>query len=88
MLSVKVCLSISGRSPHGERGLKYWVTWLMWLVGVGRSPHGERGLKSEVSFPLTARARSLSSWRAWIEILASQAYTRLWRVALLMVSLD
>ena len=36
---------LMGRSPHGERGLKYGLQ----LVGrkrCGRSPHGERGLKS------------------------------------------
>ena len=33
-----------GRSPHGERGLKFG--WLVaFAVPVGRSPHGERGLK-------------------------------------------
>ena len=33
-----------GRSPHGERGLKYdWSDYQP--DGEGRSPHGERGLK-------------------------------------------
>ena len=40
--------------------------------GVGpdrcRSPHGERGLKYERLFRTGVEARSLSSWRAWIEI--------------------
>ena len=57
------------RSPHGERGLKYQVADLPFDV-LGRSPHGERGLKSsirgEVGKPVLS---SLSSWRAWIEIL-------------------
>ena len=37
--------SDAGRSPHGERGLKY--LWPRFLVQAypGRSPHGERGLK-------------------------------------------
>ena len=33
-----------GRSPHGERGLKY-LRHSIKCHGVGRSPHGERGLK-------------------------------------------
>ena len=35
-----------GRSPHGERGLK-WVTYRVVHHESGRSPHGERGLKSK-----------------------------------------
>ena len=45
------CVSKSGqkcpaalRSPHGERGLKYRLDFLVELRG-SRSPHGERGLK-------------------------------------------
>ncbi len=35
-----------GRSPHGERGLKF-IRCAAHAGGiVGRSPHGERGLKS------------------------------------------
>ena len=34
----------SGRSPHGERGLKYAIT-MPPVSTPGRSPHGERGLK-------------------------------------------
>ena len=34
----------SGRSPHGERGLKSAVGKKP-AAGYGRSPHGERGLK-------------------------------------------
>ena len=34
----------SGRSPHGERGLKYGVKDGV-TSSIGRSPHGERGLK-------------------------------------------
>ena len=36
---------------------------------VGRSPHGERGLKCVWSLPCSVTKPSLSSWRAWIEIL-------------------
>ena len=35
---------LKGRSPHGERGLKYLESLSM-LVVPRRSPHGERGLK-------------------------------------------
>ena len=35
----------TGRSPHGERGLKSFFRWSSYRCQ-GRSPHGERGLKS------------------------------------------
>ena len=35
----------SGRSPHGERGLKFPIALCTRLRHPGRSPHGERGLK-------------------------------------------
>ena len=34
-----------GRSPHGERGLKF-LLFAVAQAAAGRSPHGERGLKS------------------------------------------
>ena len=34
-----------GRSPHGERGLKFHLGNEAMNAGLGRSPHGERGLK-------------------------------------------
>ena len=37
-------MRISGRSPHGERGLKYTVRDGL-AQKLSRSPHGERGLK-------------------------------------------
>ena len=47
-IEIKHMLSIPqewiGRSPHGERGLKYLESLSM-LVVPRRSPHGERGLK-------------------------------------------
>ena len=36
----------TGRSPHGERGLKFVVGGEV-VPYAGRSPHGERGLKFE-----------------------------------------
>ena len=56
-----------GRSPHGERGLKSHAS-STWLRRCGRSPHGERGLKSRIRQACFYWIRSLSSWRAWIEI--------------------
>ena len=35
---------MTGRSPHGERGLKYLLETAR-TIRKGRSPHGERGLK-------------------------------------------
>ena len=35
----------NGRSPHGERGLKFSRPKPLQTLA-GRSPHGERGLKS------------------------------------------
>ena len=32
------------RSPHGERGLKFVMLWMIDVIH-SRSPHGERGLK-------------------------------------------
>ena len=43
--SVSGTVEILGRSPHGERGLKF-LGVIFLLILCGRSPHGERGLKS------------------------------------------
>ena len=56
------------RSPHGERGLKLQAAHGVRVI-LGRSPHGERGLKSGRSGCRIVHTKSLSSWRAWIEIL-------------------
>ena len=53
-----------------------------------RSPHGERGLKFPVPVWVNAYARSLSSWRAWIEISARYTDIVNLKVALLMESVD
>ena len=55
------------RSPHGERGLKLHIV-KHGRLHVGRSPHGERGLKSALRYAQDTDTRSLSSRRAWIEI--------------------
>ena len=58
----------TGRSPYGERGLKFTITNFI-LKWIGRSPYGERGLKCQ-HFRRCIRAdRSLSLRRAWIEII-------------------
>ena len=56
------------RSPHGERGLKFFIRQYK-KAPTCRSPHGERGLKYLLGHvQLPALRRSLSSWRAWIEM--------------------
>ena len=58
---------MTGRSPHGERGLKLFKRKYASDV-IRRSPHGERGLKScdfvNLAFPIG----SLPPRGAWIEI--------------------
>ena len=40
-----VATRATGRSPHGERGLKFATLDEEGFTEEGRSPHGERGLK-------------------------------------------
>ena len=54
----------------------------------GRSPHGERGLKYTDSVTKSHHVRSLSSRRAWIEMLASLVVLTSSAVALLTESVD
>ena len=54
----------------------------------GRSPHGERGLKSEDALLTAFDGESLSSWRAWIEIVTFAPQRVSLSVALLMESVD
>ena len=56
------------RSPHGERGLKSSIRSIKQNAS-SRSPHGERGLKCVHTRGDRIVEGSLSSWRAWIEIL-------------------
>ena len=44
MWMIKHACTYSGRSPHGERGLKSWLSAALHCKA-SRSPHGERGLK-------------------------------------------
>ena len=54
----------------------------------GRSPHGERGLKFAGDVVEVTESASLSSWRAWIEIVTQTLITCQYGVALLMESVD
>ena len=68
-----------GRSPHGERGLKF-VEIPSASGVIGRSPHGERGLKSLE--PICARSplESLPARGAWIEIISTTLTpSEIWR---------
>ena len=58
---------LPGRSPYGERGLKFRETYCETCPS-GRSPYGERGLKSLMRQLPARRLWSLSLRRAWIEI--------------------
>ena len=80
-------LGKEGRSPHGERGLKYNPIALASCIS-RRSPHGERGLKSIGKIGHGHEILSLSSWRAWIEIRPLRTARHGNRVALLMESVD
>ena len=57
-----------GRSPHGERGLKFFTFDNIAPPPASRSPHGERGLKYKTRVKALFLQKSLSSRRAWIEI--------------------
>ena len=45
MSDTVVAATSIGRSPHGERGLKFFVFFIVCHLVISRSPHGERGLK-------------------------------------------
>ena len=63
------------RSPHGERGLKSHIFRGYKSVSICRSPHGERGLKWSLAKLMQEKQKSLSSRRAWIEIISHFAVT-------------
>ena len=65
---MEICGGLLRRSPHGERGLKYYYAQET-ASSKCRSPHGERGLKSKVRVICNENNESLSSRRAWIEII-------------------
>ena len=58
-----------GRSPYGERGLKWFESFRSADYG-SRSPYGERGLKYTDTEHGHRQGGSLSLRRAWIEIRA------------------
>ena len=57
----------NGRSPYGERGLKFVLAGKGAFIG-RRSPHGERGLKLDGVAGIAGLGRSLPSRGATIEI--------------------
>ena len=57
----------AGRSPHGERGLKYYFGGIS-FTEARRSPHGERGLKFSSIEQLPFDEKSLPTRGAWIEM--------------------
>ena len=87
MIAKPAGLSITRRSPYGERGLKFRDMLLddRWL---SRSPYGERGLKYNSVLGFLELAPSLSLRRAWIEITTVAVLTRTGNVALLTESVD
>ena len=76
-----------GRSPYGERGLKFTGNPSS-VVASSRSPYGERGLKFQDAGRLGQDDVSLSLRRAWIEITRSSPAGRGATVALLTESVD
>ena len=65
----------TGRSPCGERGLKFPAHLLVRCGAFCRSPCGERGLKLIVRFPRLCRVESLPVRGAWIEIITGSTET-------------
>ena len=57
----------NGRTPHGVRGLKYWMEYVV-ANGLGRTPHGVRGLKSKLPWTSCHSGLSHPARGAWIEI--------------------
>ena len=76
-----------GRSPYGERGLKFDHVPKP-AEGWSRSPYGERGLKYVGQGAGECGAWSLSLRRAWIEIGRSRRWCYGRHVALLTESVD
>ena len=67
----------AGRSPSGERGLKYIVGVANAAHGDGRSPSGERGLKYPRTVERQHLAGSLPIRGAWIEISLTQTASQI-----------
>ncbi len=65
---VEDALEYHGRSPHGERGLKFGTASSKQLSQRCRSPHGERGLKYDLPSACPPSRQSLPARGAWIEI--------------------
>ena len=80
-------MQTAGRSPYGERGLKYCGFHLFFRLA-GRSPYGERGLKYDVLDGELVGFGSLSLRRAWIEMIGGLCVSLKYAVALLTESVD
>ena len=81
-------LTLPGRSPRGERGLKSPAVYVKTAFISCRSPRGERGLKW-CAFAIENNAiESLPPRGAWIEILLSPNRTKSSQVATPAGSVD
>ena len=79
---------VSGRSPHGECGLKSVPVYVWHVKLASRSPHGECGLKSVTIAGITAVTKSLPAWGVWIEIPTAKPHGAAGSVAPRMGSVD
>ena len=76
-----------GRSPHGERGLKWGDASAVLVEDVSLSSW-RAWIEIIRLMPPIVHTKSLSSWRAWIEILIPYRLAANVLVALLMESVD
>ena len=76
-----------GRSPHGERGLKFSLCRSRWSCR-GRSPHGERGLKSVALRPAARGVGRSPHGERGLKCYAYHTSNATPKVALLMESVD
>ena len=72
---------VRGRSPRGERGLKFNKRLAKGIL-VGRSPRGERGLKFQRGTEDHLVEQSLPARGAWIEIPAGTTARPGWPTSL------
>ena len=77
----------TGRSPHGERGLKYCNSLQLPEKRGRRSPHGERGLKSVALRPAARGVGRSPHGERGLKFAVREDEVS-FRVALLMESVD
>ena len=80
--------SLLCRSPHGERGLKFWSLHIMLKSNVSLSSRRAWIEIRRFTFKASAHYPSLSSRRAWIEMLTRKNSLLIFTVALLTESVD